>query len=384
MPGCFRRTRVKNKERIPFSERTTWAESFKQNEEGYYMRQRIVDCHMHISSGRPQRLAELADRHGFDKFNVLSFPCVAGEANNLEALLAKKLFPGRAYAFGGLIHTGARDAESYARQVCAMIDAGLDGLKFLETKPDKMRALGTPLDGPQFEGVFSIAEEERWPILWHVGDPATFWSKETAPQFAVKYGWVYDDPSFPTLTDLYVQAENVLRRHPNLQVCFPHFFFTSDDMPHARRVLETWPGVRFDFTPGVEMFGNFAIMPEAWREFFIQYSKRLLFGTDFTDDANFEVEDQENMLRLLHGTLASEEKFTALEIDCQGVHLPQKVLDDIYAANFERFADPAPRALNAEGVIKVYELAVAAVKASGGDSVMLERCERLVNEIVAA
>lgn len=346
------------------------------------MSHRIVDCHMHILHGQPQRLAEVADAYGFDRFNVLSCPCYVDEANNLEVLLAKALSPGRAYAFGGLTHSGAPDAAGYARQVRAMIDAGLDGLKCIETKPNKMRELDRPLDSPLFDEVFAIAEQARWPILWHVGDPASFWSLETAPRFAIEGGLCYFEPGFSSLEALYDQAENVLRRHPGLQVCFAHFYFTSDDLPHARRMLDTWPGVRFDLTPGSEMFGNFARNPEAWRAFFIAYQDRILFGTDFTDDpAELGGEIYDHLLRLVHGTLLEEGPFTVWDIACHGLHLPDAALKNIYAENFERLAGTSPRPLCAEGVAQVYAIAASALATPGGDNALLARCQALRDEI---
>ena len=44
--------------------------------------------------------------------------------------------------------------------------------------------------------------------------------------------------------------------------------------------METYPNVRFDMTPGVEMYYNFDKNLDRWHDFFTKYSDRILFGTD--------------------------------------------------------------------------------------------------------
>ncbi len=335
---------------------------------------RTIDAHMHVVEGRAEAVWQNADRYGFEMLNVLACPCLFGAQNNLEVALVKALRPGRAYAFGGLMHgQGIETAADYGDQARALYEAGFDGLKFIETKPDTMRALGRPLDSPCFEEVFALAEEKQWPILWHVGDPETFWDVNTAPRFAVENGWCYDDPSFPTLGALYAQAEAVLRRHPRLKVCFAHFYFTSDDFAHAQRMMETWPGVRFDLTPGSEMFPNFAQSSAAWRDFFVTHSDRILFGTDFTDEPQHDM--YEHLLRMIDGTLAGRGTFTVWDSVCGGMELPPEALSRIYAVNFEDFAGTAPRPFVREGLTRV------CAQAAAHEPDRTQACERLLAEI---
>ena len=45
-----------------------------------------------------------------------------------------------------------------------------------------------------------------FPLLMHVADPEEFWSKETAPAWAVTNGWYYTD-RHPSKESLYTQEK---------------------------------------------------------------------------------------------------------------------------------------------------------------------------------
>ncbi len=316
------------------------------------MPRKIVDCHMHTLSGAPEKLQGIADHFGFEKYTVLGCPCFAGPLNNLEVLLAKALYPRHAYAFGGLTYLPhERNGEAHEKQVRRLMEAGFDGIKFIESKPTVACDLNVQMDSEELEPVFSLLEETQFPILWHVGDPASFWNEKLAPAFAVQNGWCYTDPSFPSLAELYAQTERVLSRHPRLQVCLAHFYFTGDDMAHAGRMMDTYPGLRFDLTPGTEMYGQFLQDPVLWREFFIKYQDRILFGTDISDDSkDFDSGLYDTLVGLIKSTLTQLGPVAVWDIRGQGLGLPQAVLDKIFAANAELMNGKTPRPIRREGL----------------------------------
>ncbi len=316
------------------------------------MQQKMVDCHMHTLSGSPERLQPMADHFGFEKYTVLGCPCFAGPLNNLEVLLAKALHPGRVYAFGGLTYLPQeRNGQAHVNQIRQLMAAGFDGIKFIESKPTIARDLKLQMDSEEMEPAFALLEETQFPILWHVGDPATFWDERTAPRFAVENGWCYTDPSFPALKDLYDQTEKVLGRHPRLQACLAHFYFTADDMSHAIKMLDTYPGLRFDLTPGTEMYGHFLREPDLWRKFFIRYQDRILFGTDLSDDEkDFESGLYDTLVGLITNTLTQPGEVKVWDIQGRGLGLNRDVLDKVFAANTERMYGAVPRRICREGV----------------------------------
>ncbi len=305
----------------------------------------VTDCHMHTLEHAPQLLPEIAQHFGFSKYCALGCPAFAGDQNNGEALAAKRADPAHVYAFGGMVYgEGQRTPAAHRAQVQALIDGGFDGLKIVESKPNYAKALSLAMDSEELDAAFALCEETGFPILWHVGDPATFWDAKLAPKFAVDHGWCYLDDSFFTLPQLFEQVENVLKKHPRLRVCFAHFYFVSDDMAHARHMLDTYPGVRFDLTPGSEMFGNFLKGSAAWRAFFVEYQDRLLFGTDFYDQAG-EMPLFEEIYNLSVGTLTTHGAFAQWDMAGEGLALPDAVLERIFEKNFDAFAGATPRAI---------------------------------------
>lgn len=309
---------------------------------------RKIDCHLHVMCHDPKAIVALADQYGYDKYCVLAVPSMGLKLNHFECLAVKAQGRGRAFAFGGLTYENGAQND-FDDQLDRLLTAGFDGVKFIETKPTLMKQIGVPLDDPCLDGVFARLEREQIPVLWHVGDPAPFWDSKTAPAFAVENGWCYDDGTFPSLEALYQQAENVLKRHPMLPVCFAHFYFSADDIAHAQRLMETYPNVRFDLTPGVEMYPLFMANREKWRPFFMQYRHRILFGTDGTDDAG-ERDIYAHLSKLVRCFLEDTGPFQVWDIQGEGFGFDVQTLEAIYCRNFEAWVGHTPKPLDAKGV----------------------------------
>lgn len=134
---------------------------------------------MHTRTKTAEAIAKVADMAGAEKFNVLSLAMMENPLNNLSCLLVKAKNPGRAYAFCSLTY-GEGSGECLA-QLQMWMRAGFDGWKILETKPSVAKLLGVRMDDERFEPAFAWAEENQIPIIWHVGDPATFWDPTACP-----------------------------------------------------------------------------------------------------------------------------------------------------------------------------------------------------------
>ena len=300
---------------------------------------RIIDSHVHLENYNPEKMREMADRFGYEKYAVMCTPCEGNALNTLEGLLAKNLTPQRTYVFGGMVYAPGREADGkdHEKQLELMLEAGCDGWKLLESKPSTYRRLQLPLDGEVFACSFALAEREQIPVTWHAGDPATFWDARTAPEFAVRNNWLCVGEGFPTLGEIYRQVENVMRRHPKLCTSMAHLYFTSDDMAHAERMLETYENFWLDLTPGSEMYVAFLADREKWRTFFERYQDRLVFGTDMVDDEGDVVfGSQETIVRFVLKTLMEETPFSIGGIEGTGLGLSQGVQEKIFAGNFER------------------------------------------------
>ena len=307
---------------------------------------RIIDSHTHLDAHNPQKLLEMVNHFGYDKYGVMAIPCNGNPLNTLECLLTKRLAPGRTYVFGGMVYTHGQEptADDHEKQLRLMLEAGCEGWKILESKPSVYRALQLPLDGEVFSKAFAFAEENDVPLTWHAGDPATFWSLDTAPAFAVENGWTCVGEGFPTLEKIYSEVENVFARYPKLRAAMAHLYFTSDDRAHAERMLDTYEHFWLDLTPGSEMYYAFHEDIAGWRAFFEKYQDKLVFGSDMVDSEGDVVFCSQNtIVDLVMKTFMDDKPFEILGRKCMGMNLPQPVLDKILCTNFEtRAGQPKP------------------------------------------
>ena len=115
----------------------------------------------------------------------------------------------------------------------------------------------------------------------------------------IERGWCYAGKGFESYEDLHRETLELLDKHPKLNAILAHFFFLSDDMAEAERIMEKYPNVYFDITPGTEMYENFAKYTDSWREFFIKYQERIIFGTD-ADDGSY-LENADDLYRMIDG-----------------------------------------------------------------------------------
>jgi len=290
----------------------------------------MIDGHVHCYGYTPGRVKRWADATHVAGYVLASLPCDVADDNDI-CLRVKQEDPDRAYFFAGLEHP----CSDYAANFKSWLEKGADGLKLLETKPTEAVGIGVNPADESFDALFALCEEQRIPIVWHVGDPATFWDPEKVPDWAVKEGWYYGDGRYPTLQELYARAETVLARHPGLNVCFAHLYFCSDDMAHAQRLLDTYPNVRLDITPGSEMYTAFFADREAWRDFFIRNARRIQLGSDVAFDP--EGNEPDNSPQDLATTALLDEHVTAGGFDDRGLDLPEEVVRLICRENFKAF-----------------------------------------------
>lgn len=264
---------------------------------------------------------------------------------NPLTLYCKTLSPGRVFALGGLRYALSREENTdLAAQARKLVAAGFDGIKMI-CKPNARRTMHFPVDDAMFDEFFSFAEETRLPILYHVGDPETFWDSARVPAWARANGWYYgEDRDVPTMKEMWDEVERMLDKHPCLRVAFAHFLFLSEDLTRAQTLFDRYEGVSLDLTPGSEMFFGFAGDRDAARVFFERNSKRLLFGTD-----NMAVRDE-----IADQTLAEAKRHIArirtfYASDCPsdwypaGLKLSDAALNDIFDGNFTRFFGASPK-----------------------------------------
>lgn len=231
---------------------------------------KFADSHVHYRFLRFEEIRNMLDlisSIGVTDVCLLSLP-YRGVAENLAALYWKMHYKKMTIrAFGGLHITDRYCQIPLEIQTEKLLEMGFDGIKIMNS-PDLRKYIGYGVNDKKYDKMFELLQKNGTPINMHANDPRPFWKEG-------RY-----DSTFPSYDEIYNEAIEMLDKFPGLHITFAHFFFLSDNPSEAERIMEKYPNVRFDITPGGEMFINFSKNPEYWHGFFTKYSNRILFGTD--------------------------------------------------------------------------------------------------------
>ena len=312
----------------------------------------IIDIHLHM---RGEYNTTMNLIHGMEEIRktcnlkeivIQSIPQfdVNSVGQNMVALLLKLYYPVTTHAFGGLEYYCNDDSksENFEEQAENLMQMGFDGIKMIEAKPFVRKNIGDiGLNDSQYNDFYSFVEKKDIPVLMHVADPETFWSLEAAPDWAKVNGWVYANKPYLSKLQLYHEAEDVFMRFPNIRFCLAHFYFLSNDIETARRIMDRYPNINFDITPGTEMYENFSRRKDEWHDFFTQYSDRILFGTDngwgIEETMNEKVKYAKYNYDSIRRFLETSDVFSAYGFEIKGIDLDVESLKKIYIENAQNF-----------------------------------------------
>ena len=332
--------------------------------QGHY----ITDGHVHYSTALdPECFAGFMADNGTDLTNLAVITRGRTLPDTAGALVLKAMFPGRFTVFGALdpaeYFRGGNVGKKHADRAEELLRCGCDGIKLLEGKPQLRRAFPIPdFDEKCWDPFWSFAEESQTPVLMHVNDPASFWDRDNIPEWARRMGWYYDD-SFINNEVQYVQILNVLSRHPGLRICFAHFFFMSESTDRLGDIMSKYGNVRVDITPGIELFEALSDSPERTREFFSEFSGRIIYGTDTgsryvygNKGKDFDLTENTRRHEIVCSFITGTEEML-ISSDGHFVHdRPDFILrplslsgdeaDMIFSRSFADFAGPTPRSVD--------------------------------------
>lgn len=304
----------------------------------------FADCHLHIYNydykETESLLDEISGKGVTDAaLQSLSAHPTFGIAQNDYCLYVKNKYKKiRLYAFCSLEELLPYSVISYDKQLEKLFALGADGIKFIQMKPNVRRLLGKGINDPSYDLAFSMFEERGTPILIHSGDPETFWDISKMSEDHISRGWFYGAGNYLSSQEHYRETFERLDKNPKLNAVLAHFFFLSFKKEEAERVLDRYPNVSFDLTPGWEMYDGFSLDVDYWHDFFEKYSSRIIFGTDDHDcrKATRGVKDvHKSVYEIL--THNSEEFITFFEKRVRGLYLSSQALDNICYNNFKRY-----------------------------------------------
>ncbi len=316
----------------------------------------IIDGHVHVYTDKcVEYFFDYKEKYGFEAIDVA---CLANlnkdmendPAQNILAAIMKCMDEKGVYAHAGLVYpqfpvesapTGSYDFEAQVRE---FMDIGFDGIKMLENKPTTRKLTALATCDPCYDAFYKYLEDNKIPVVSHVADPETFWDYDLAPEFSHIEGWFYGNGTFLTKEEIYHEVKATLEKFPNLRITFPHFFFLSDYIDEAEKLLEKYPNINLDITPGREMYDNFTRHYDKTKEFFNKYHKRIVFGTDMTSTA-FQGKPGD-MIEAITRFLSTEDEFEYWDFKIHGIGLCEEKCRDICYNNFKTNVGLSPKPIN--------------------------------------
>ena len=334
----------------------------------------IIDCHIHYPHPlMKDSLMDVCSRLQIDRLNIVCTPHQTRLSLVPDALHLKSLFPEKVYVFGGLdVSVYFREADrvglAFSETVDLLCSLGCDGIKMIEAKPQMRKMLPVPpFNSDVFAPYWQKLADTNFPLLMHVNDPEEFWDAQKAPKWAFERGWFYGDGTYINNESQYTEILDVLRKNPNLNVIFAHFFFMSAQLERLASYLDQFPNMSVDLTPGIEMYYSFSQNIQKTRDFFLKYQDRILFGTDIgarallvDPEQGIQFDESQNRVFVVRSFLENEGEFHLAEngflfgdskVPLLGLGLPKEVLEKIYYKNFERIVSVLPRKLNPPAIM---------------------------------
>ncbi len=183
------------------------------------------------------------------------------------------------------------------------------------------------VDNQAFDQVFEAARQTGTPMLsMHIADP-------NGP-FGNRMNYIPD----PVFFWHEVRAvEDVIRRHPDITIIVAHMVWLvgqDAQLDYLRFMLSTYPNLYVDLAATSQYFN--LLNRDNLRDFMIEYSDRILLGTDSGVIGDNQIENAADRYARLFAILESNEmvhgSFFGKE-DVQGLDLPREVLERIYYQN---------------------------------------------------
>lgn len=320
----------------------------------------VVDIHTHFrirTHSSPEALDEFV--RVMDRNQValcVSLDGGMGEQLDEHAKYLWTKYPNRFVIFANIDWQGGGKADDPAswdcqrpdfgrRMAASLADAkerGASGLKIFKQfglgykNPDGSLI---KIDDPRWDPIWKACGEQGLPILIHVADPLAFFlpideTNERWEELHRHPDWSFYGPQFPEHGDLLAAFMRVVERHPKTIFIAAHVANNPEDLRQVAAWLDKYPNLYVEFASRISELGR---QPYSGRKFLIDYSDRVLFGTDGPWP--------ETRLRLYWRFLETfDENFPYSEKDpppqglwnIHGVGLPDEVLAKIYQQNAVR------------------------------------------------
>ena len=310
---------------------------------------KVIDSHVHLDTlfdenGKDyfERLDSLIQQTGIDRIclNALGDK-VYGGADNIIMSALYKLHNPSTFATSSFVYpqypvsTPLPEGLDILTQYRELMEIGFDGIKILY-KPTVQKEIGLPINHEIYEEMFAQAEKDHTYFLWHLADPAFFWSNEYTGHHS------YKDGTYLSFRQMFTDTFDVLDRHPGLNVVFAHFLFLSEHPDVLEDIFERYKNVSIDVTPGTEMYDVFTANLDFYRSFFEKHADRLLFGTDSTPC----FDGSKDLTLAVYRAMTTDEEVEIWKHTAKGLRLSKSACEKILYQNFLRKCRQSPKPIN--------------------------------------
>lgn len=350
----------------------------------------FADVHIHCLPDLDDGMAMLRELRDFGirEMNILALTLLEYPVDdNIRALYyKKKMTDAKVSVFGGLYYHPHLNhyGVPFLKQAETLLNMGCDGMKFIEMKPEYRKYIGFGLNSKLYDEMFDMLEERQVPIVCHINDPEEYWNEEKIRQWPIgerliEFGWLYNNDSFLTYDEIFQEMLERLDKNPKLNIVFAHFMFLSHRIDTARKLLETYPNLKFDLTPGWEMFVGFLENYDAWRELFETYSDRILYGTDtygypikkaIHETVRYAVGGDAVEIPIPHATFAH----------MKGFDLSRAAQENICHGNYHRLIGE-PKPIRTDLLLAETQNLLTVLQNNHGDADVIARLARIKSEL---
>lgn len=317
-----------------------------------------TDVHLHINSLDPGYM-ELASRYNFRVVspNVDSRISIDEQLSTASAI--RKAWPDQ-FAFFGTFSVDSFGTAGFVDNTMARINqcmkAGASGIKIWKNIGMVLRTQEgsyVMVDDPAFDPIFRYLEENKIPVMGHLGEPRNCWLplEEMTDSSNFRYYranpqyHMYLHPEAPSYEDQINARDNLLKKHQGLDFTGAHLASLEWSVDEVSKRLDMFPGLKVDLSARMAHLQSQSITDrERVRNFMIRYQDRILYGTDVTilpQDTDYTAKSQMLLERWranwIYLATDSTLKVKNLPGEVKGLQLPKKVIDKIFNKNADRF-----------------------------------------------
>jgi predicted TIM-barrel fold metal-dependent hydrolase len=321
-----------------------------------------IDAHNHLgptpfggdwATRPPHELGEVLDAAGIAA--IVDLDGGHGDALKRELERWHSGLPGRVAVYAGLDYDAWGDdrsfGESEAARLAAGVAAGAAGLKVWKLLGLRARDASGRLvavDDARLDPLWAAAGDLHVPVTIHVADPIAFFepldaSNERWEELGANPDWHFsptrprgrpDADGFPPFDELIDGLEAVVTRHPNTTFVGAHVGCAAEDLARVSTILERCPNFNVDIAARLAELGR---QPFTARAFFMRWSDRIVFGTDFgPDPAMYAIHWRFLETRDESFDYGLDDPPSQGRWQIHGLGLPADVLERIYRTNAER------------------------------------------------